>query len=276
MALGPWNAPGTQGAAVSPAVWSNGDVYSAVALPDEGLVHAELRWMRWRAGQSAVLDRRKVTGMAPGSAMALISRVGGGYTVVWLVPGDDGGVGAIRAIDVGPETFTSDERFGSMSEAVGARWIREVMARRERDHVEEPPRVIPSQAGRVSVDVHRGVVTVTAGGVEVTQGEDLMGFEQTVTATEAQGTGWVAVSRGRCHDARIEVYRTAPGVSTLRARFAMGAELGVRWIALDPHGDTVAVSWYQDLIPLRLACDRGVDAPEVTDQGVRVAVVSGG
>ena len=57
------------------------------------------------------------------------------------------------------------------------------------------------------------------------------------------------------------------------ATWPIGVEVGVRWMRVEPHASgRVAVSWYQDLIPLRIACTRGDGAPTIDHHGLRVAV----
>ena len=87
------------------------------------------------------------------------------------------------------------------------------------------------------------------------------------------GTRWVALSRGQCADNRVELYRIADGAAARVATWPIGVEVGVRWMRVEPHASgRVAVSWYQDLIPLRIACTRGDGAPTVDHHGLRVAV----
>ena len=93
-------------------------------------------------------------------------------------------------------------------------------------------------------------------------------------ATAAQGgTRWVALSRGRCHDTRVELWSLREGRAALRASFAVGAEVGFRWMRLEPAAGRVALSWYQDLIPIRLPCARPDGGPNTAEHGVRVARV---
>ncbi len=275
-AHGPWRAQGVASAAVSPAVSVGAEVCSVLALPEESLGHAELRWVRWGTDGATVVDRRQATGMAPGSAMALVPRAGG-HTLVWLAPPKDGGGGDLRALDVGAQGFTGDERAAGEAEAAGGRWLREVMARRAREKADEPAPVPPSEAALVSVvEVRRAVAVVTAGGTEVARGEDLLGYERAVGAADTVGAvRWVALSRGRCNQARVEVYRVAGGASTLRASFPIGQELGVPWITVVPDADGAVVTWYQELVPLRLECARGTHAPGIAEHGVRVGVIRG-
>ncbi|MBI5516359.1 MAG: hypothetical protein HY909_21420 [Deltaproteobacteria bacterium] len=275
-AEGPWRTDGIVSAAVSPAVSTAEGVFSAVALPREDLSRAELRWVRWSASGAEVLARTEVTGMVPGSALALVPREGG-FTVLWPpgrgeARGDAGG--ALRAQDATPAGFTGPEREASAELSQAGQWIAQVMARRAREGVLELAPAVSRGGLGPQVALRGRVGVVTLDGVEVTRGEDLLGYERAVGAGQgAGGVRWVAVSRGACADARVELFEVRGRAVTSRASFAIGKELGIRWVTVEATSSVVVVTWYQDWIPLRLACVRGPQAPRADEHGLRVAVV---
>lgn len=277
-ASGPWSAEGAGAFAVSNAIWLRDGVYSAVAVPTEDLRRAELRWLRWRASGPEVVARKDVSGMIPGATLSLTHRDGGGATVVWVSALAQGDAGLTpRAQDVNSMAFTGDERAAtSPGETAGATWIQGVTARRVRTGADE----VAPDSTREGVTVHveprgQGAV-VSLDGTQITRGPDLLGYERAVGGAARGDVRWVALSRGRCADARIEVYRVERGAATLRASFPIGDEIGVRWIALDPQDDhTLAVSWYQDFIPIRIACGAHHTLSRVDQHGIRVALIRG-
>ena len=68
------------------------------------------------------------------------------------------------------------------------------------------------------------------------------------------------------------IRRLQRDVAELKGSVAIGREVGLRWISVDAGESAVVVSWYQDLIPMRMQCTRGSGAPTVADHGLRVAL----
>ncbi len=269
---GPWAAADVRGAAVSPALWLDGAARSAMALPAEDARSAEMRWVRWGAGGAEVVARHVVRWVPPGAAMALVPRVGGA-TVVWPTPAEDASAASWRAIDVTATGFASDERAASELEVAASEWALTAVGRRSRENVEEPAPTVTLGGVALRVEPRRTVPVALLGDTEVTRGEDLMGFERALGLDPDDAAGrWAAVSRGRCQDARVELYQVTRDHSEWKGAVAIGREVGVRWVSVDAGPSSVVVSWYQDLIPLRMQCTRGADAPVPADQGVRVAL----
>ena len=75
-----------------------------------------------------------------------------------------------------------------------------------------------------------------------------------------------ALSGGRGQDAGLALSRVQRDSAEFKGAVAIGREVGVRWISVDAGPSSVVVSWYQDLIPMRLQCTRGTNAPTVADQ----------
>jgi hypothetical protein len=271
-AEGPWRAEGIVSAAVSPAVALGDGVYSAVALPREDQSRAELRWVRWSAAGAEVLARTEVSGMAPGSALELLPREGG-VTVLWYAARGDAGA-APRALNATATGFDGAEREAPAALVPDAQWSVGVMARRAREGVQEPAPTVPRRGLSPRVEPRGRGAVLSLDGVELTRGEDLLGYERAVGAgVGPDGVRWVAASRGACADARVELFEVHGRVVTSRASFAIGKELGIRWLTVDATREWVVVTWYQDWIPLRLACVRGPLAPRADEHGLRVAVV---
>lgn len=268
---GPWQSPEARSAAVSPALWLDGAARSAaaVATPDAGA--AEMRWLSWSATGAAVVARHIVRWIPPGSAMALVPRVGGA-TVVWPVAPGDAGSGW-RAIDVTATDFAGDEHEANALEVAASEWALAAMGRRSREGVAEPAPSITLGGVALRVEPRRNPPVALLGDVELTRGDDLLGFERALGLDPDDVAGrWAALSRGRCHDARMELYRVQPDRAEWKGAVAIGREVGVRWLSVDAGAGAVVVSWYQDLIPMRIDCTRGADAPTIADQGLRVAL----
>ncbi len=275
---GMWRDRGVVGDAVSNALacGSPREVFGAVAKPTEDLSQAELRLVRWSdRGAATVATRTVTTGVFPGGPMALLRR-GAGFTVVWFpaLREADGGVEA-HALDAETSGFTGDERPATAAEAEAAARAAAARAPRRRAGIQDL--APPSSSGGASVraELKGATPAVMLDAVEVTRGADLAGFEPSVGVGDAgDGRRWVAVSRGRCQQARVEVFRVDGEQVTLRGRFLLGTEVGVRWIRVDPARDGAVVTWYQTLIPLRIECIRVPGGATVADHGVRVGVVT--
>jgi len=65
-------------------------------------------------------------------------------------------------------------------------------------------------------------------------------------------------------------HRTPTGDSTTAAGTST---VGVRWLRVEPGEGRVALSWSQDLIPIRMPCVRGDGGATTAHHGVRVALV---
>ena len=268
---GPWQSAEARTAAVSPALWIEGAVRSAVAAPAEDATGAEMRWVRWSEAGAAVVARHPVRWMPPGSTLSLVPRAGGA-TVVWPGAAGDAGVGW-RAIDVTATGFAGDEREASATEVASSEWSLTSMRRRSREGVIEPAPPVTSASVVLRIEPRRMVPVALLADVELTRGEDLMGFERALGLDPEDVAGrWAALSRGSCQDARVELYRVQRDRAELKGSVAIGHEVGLRWLSVDAGESAVVVSWYQDLIPMRLQCTRGAGAPTVVDQGLRVAL----
>ncbi len=274
---GAWSDPSTLGETVSNALASGTpqSVFGATAKPAEDLSQSELRWVRWSERGVASLSTRRVKGTFPGGPMALLRR-GDAFTVVWFpaLHEADSGLEAY-AIDANARGFTGDERHATATEASAAAWASEPMAPRRRAGAQEL--APPSSDGSVTAELKRirTIPAVMLGEIEVTRGADLASFEPSVgVAAVDSGRRWVAVSRGHCQQTRVEVFRVDGDQVTLRGRFLLGTELGVRWIRLDARRDDAVVTWYQTLIPLRIDCIRPQIFPRLSDHGVRVGLVT--
>lgn len=269
---GPWSAPEARGAAVTPALWVEGSPRSAMAVSADDARSSEMRWVRWSAQGAEVVARHVVRWVPPGAAMALVPRVGGA-TVVWPTPAEDASPAGWRAIDVTGAAFAGDERAASPLEVAASEWALTAAGRRSRDNLEEPAPAVTLGGVTLHVEPRRTLAVALLGDTELTRGEDLLGFERAVGLDPDDASGrWAALSRGRCQDARLELYQVQRDRAEWKGAVAVGRELGVRWLSVDAGPSSVVVSWYQDLIPLRMQCTRGADAPTVADQGVRVAL----
>lgn len=269
---GPWSPTEARGAAFTPALWVEGGVRSALAIPADDARSAEMRWVRWSAQGTEVVARHVVRWIAPGATMSLVPRVGGA-TIVWSTPAEDASPAGWRAIDVTAAAFAGDERAATETEVAASEWSLAAMGRRSRENVNEPAPALTLGGVTLRVEPRRQVPVALLGDVEVARGDDLMGFERSVGLDPDDAAGrWAALSRGACQDARLELYQVSRDRSEWKGAVTVGREVGVRWISVDAGPSSVVVSWSQDLIPLRVQCTRGADAPTVADQGLRVAL----
>lgn len=269
-AQGPWRDDRLAGAAVSPAVaLDDGRVLSLVAVPAADHSVARLSWVSWSAQGAAIVAQADGPPMAPGAAIGLLPRAGG-WTAVWSGEAGDAGQVA-RALDLTPAGFAGAARAPTEAERTASRWALDAMSRRNRDRLDLPPQ--PSARGGLTVDIRGGTTIVYVAEQEVLRGTDLTGYAHALDLAERGGTAWLALSRGRCHDTRVELWSLRDGASTLRASFPIGVEVGVRWLRVEPSARAVVLTWYQDLIPLRIPCARGDGGAATGDHGVRVAAV---
>lgn len=269
-AQGPWRDDRLAGAAVSPAVaLDDGRVLSLVAVPSVDHSLARFSWVSWGAQGAAVVAQADGPPMAPGAAIALLPREGG-WTAVWS--GESGDAGQVaRAMDLTPAGFAGAARAPTDPERAASQWALDAMSRRSRDRLDLPPQ--PSARGGVTVDVRGATTIVYVAEREVLRGTDLTGYAHAVDVAERGETGWLAISRGRCRDTRVELWSLRDGREALRASFPIGVEVGVRWLRVEPSARAVVLTWYQDLIPLRIPCARGDGGAATGDHGVRVAAV---
>ncbi len=271
-----WRDPALVSAAVSNALAAadGGDPVGVAAdvAPDQS--RATMRLVRWGPRGALECDRAEVSGTAPGAAISLARRAGG-YVAVWFGDDGDGGVRA-RAIELDGAHFTGAEREATGPEAAAAEWARVAGLFRRRQGAREmaPPVSDGDLAAQVEVRRSRPTPSLVLGPLVVTQGDDLLGFEPSIAlAATGDARRWVAASRGRCAEARVEVFLVDGEAVETRGRFLFGTETGVRWIRLDATADEAVVTWYQSLIPLRIDCIRGPNGATLEDHGVRVARV---
>lgn len=273
---GAWSDTSTLGESVSNARSAGArGVFGALGRPSEDLSQSVMRWVRWDARGVTSLSTRTVKGTFPGGPMALL-RHGEGFTVVWFpaLRDADGSIEAY-ALDANTNGFTGDERLATAAETSAAAWAAEPVAPRRRASAQEL--APPSSEGDATVEVKRirSVPAVMLGETEITRGVDLAGFEPSIGVAEAEGgRRWVAVTRGHCIQTRVEVFRVDGDRVTLRGRFLLGSEIGVRWIRVDARRDDAVVTWYQTLIPLRIDCIRPQIFPRLADHGARVGLVT--
>jgi hypothetical protein len=269
--LGPWQSTDVRTAAVTPALWIDGSPRSAAAIAAVDTTAAEMRWLSWSASGATIVARHPVGWIPPGAAMSLVPRVGGA-TVVWPVTSTDAGA-AWRAIDVTATAFAGDERPATELEVAASEWAFAAMGRRSREGVDEAAPSVTRASLALRVDPRRTPPVALLGDVVLARGDDLLGFERALGLDPDDGAGrWAALSRGQCQDARLELYRVQQDRAEHKGAVAIGREVGVRWLSVDAGPASIVVSWYQDLIPMRLRCTRGSDAPTVADQGLRVAL----
>lgn len=269
-AQGPWHDDRLAGAAVSPAVaLDDGRVVGLVAVPAASPTHARLSWVSWGAQGATILAQTDGPPMAPGAAIALLPR-DGGWTAVWAGETLDAGSVA-RAVDLTPAGFAGAARAPTEAEGTAAQWARDAMSRRSRDRLELPP--LATARGGVTVETRGATTIVRVEGEEVLRGADLQGYAHALDVGARGDTRWLALSRGRCRDARVELWAVRGGRATPRASFPIGVEVGVRWLRVEPSARAVVLTWYQDLIPLRIPCARGDGGATTRDHGVRVAAV---
>jgi hypothetical protein len=268
---GPWQSADVRSAAVTPALFLDGAPRSAAAVAADDATSAEMRWLSWGESGATIVARHTVGWIPPGSAMSLVARVGGA-TVVWPVTSADAGAGW-RAIDVTATAFAGDERPATELEVAASEWALAAMGRRSREGVDEAAPSVTRANVALRVEARRAPPVAMLDAVELARGDDLMGFERALGLDPDDAAGrWAALSRGQCQDARLELFRVQRDRVEHKGAVAIGREVGVRWLSVDAGPSSVVVSWYQDLIPMRLRCTRGTDAPTVADQGLRVAL----
>jgi hypothetical protein len=166
-----------------------------------------------------------------------------------------------------------DVRDATDGERAAAGWSVDLLASRRPERADLLPGEVRDGAVVVAAAPAGRGAAVRIGEVEVLRGGDLRGYAPAMATAAQGGTRWVALSRGRCHDTRVELWSVREGRVALRASFAVGAEVGFRWMRLEPADGRVALSWYQDLIPIRLPCARPDGGPNTAEHGVRVARV---
>ncbi|MFO0627428.1 MAG: hypothetical protein U0325_17600 [Polyangiales bacterium] len=270
-AAGPWRDARLVGAATSQAVWVGDRLQSLVAVPATDGSHARLSWVRWGAQGAEIVAQADAPAMAPGASLALVP-AGEGWVAVWRCEGADGGV-RWCAQPLGPQGFAGGVRDASETERAAAGWCVDLLASRRPDRADLLPAEVRDGAVALTVRPEGRGAVLRVDATEVLRGGDLRGYAPAmVTATHA-GTRWIALSRGRCQDTRVELWSLRDGRAALRASFAVGAEVGFRWMRLEPAAGRVALTWYQDLIPIRLPCARPDGGPNTAEHGVRVARV---
>lgn len=270
-AAGPWRDPRLVGAATSQAVWVGDQLQSLVAVPAPDGSHARLSWVRWGQGGAEIVAQADAPAMAPGASLALVP-AGVGWVAVWRCEGADGGV-RWCAQTLGAQGFVGDVRDASDRERAAAGWSVDLLVSRRPERADLLPAEVRDGAVVVSARPEGRGAALRVDTTEVLRGTDLRSYAPAL-ATAVQGTTrWVAVSRGRCRETRVELWSLREGRAALRASFAVGAEVGFRWMRLEPAAGRVALSWYQDLIPIRLPCARVDGGPNTAEHGVRVARV---
>ena len=271
-AQGPWHDGRLVGAAASPAVvTADGAVQSIVAIPTADHTLARFSWVAWTAAGARIAVQIDAPAMAPGAALGLLARADG-WTAVWSgVVGDAGATE--HALDINPRGFAGPARAASATEVEAARWALDAMNRRSRERLDLLPQDAARDGVRATAQARGGRAAVLLDGAEVLRGDDLAGYAQAMSVASRGDTRWLALSRGRCREARVELWAVRAGASTLRASFPIGVEVGVRWLRVEPGARGVAVSWYQELIPLRIPCARGDGGATTSNHGVRVAAV---
>ncbi len=269
--LGPFAVRGATAAAASPVRWIGGALRSVLAFPADDGRSAELWLMGWSPQGAERLATSPASWTPPGSGVALVAR-DGATAAVWSSNAVDGGV-AWRAVDLRADGFAGTERSASGDEVAASAWTRDAMLRRSREGVAIPAAPVTAGGVTLRIDVEHDLGVARLGEVEVVRGADLLGY-QPAAGLDLGGAGerWLAVTRGECAETRVEIYSVAAGRAQHRGAVTIGKEVGVRWLSVDPAGASVAVSWYQELIPIRMRCTRGPDAPSVADQGMRVAL----
>lgn len=267
----PVAARGYESAAVAPPVWVGDTLLGAFATPGSDQEHADLHLVAWHGGGVRVLQDREVPGVVPGAAMGLLPDATGAR-VVWRSRTADGGA----IVHAQPCTATVCEapvRPADAAETEATAWTVTVLQRRSREGTQEVAPEATRDGFTARVERLRTVAVARVDGIELARSADLLGYQRALAAAAQGGTRWVALSRGQCADNRVELYRIADGAAARVATWPIGVEVGVRWMRVEPHASgRVAVSWYQDLIPLRIACTRGDGAPTIDHHGLRVAV----
>ncbi len=270
-AAGPWRDARLVGAATSQAVWVGDQLQSLVAVPAPDGSHARLSWVRWGASGAEIVAQADAPAMAPGASLSLLP-AGEGWVAVWRCEGADGGV-RWCAQPLGAQGFAGEVRDATEVERAAAGWSVDLLASRRPERADLLPAEVRDGAVALTVRAEGRGAVLRVDATEVLRGGDLRGYAPALATAAHGGTRWVAVSRGRCRDTRVELWSLREGRPALRASFAVGAEVGFRWMRLEPAAGRVALSWYQDLIPIRLPCARPDGGPNTAEHGVRVARV---
>ncbi|MBL8603165.1 MAG: hypothetical protein JNK72_14675 [Myxococcales bacterium] len=264
-------AAGFESAAVAPPVWIGEALYGVFATPSTNNETAQLRFVRWSGEGVIEVSTHDVHGVAPGGAIASLATAEGA-TFVWQTPGPDGGQG-VWALPC-TRSGCGAERVATGAEQTASQWAFNVFARRSREGITEMAPEVSQGGAAVRFERLRTVAVARVGDTELARSADLMGYLR--AAGVAPGDGgevFAALSRGSCAEHRIELFRVRGSRAESLGVRPIGEELGVRWMRVTPGpGGRVAVSWYQELIPLRLQCTRGEGAPSPDDHGLRVTV----
>ncbi len=268
----PLAARGYESAAVAPPVWVGDALVGAFATPGSDQRHAALHLVHWNRAGVRVQHDREVPGLVPGGVIAAQMGSAAGPTLVWQGSPVDGGV-ETHALVCTATACEAPVRSATPDERTAGAWTLSALQRRSREGTREVAPEVTRDGATVRVERLRTVAVVRLGSVEIARSEDVIGYQRSVAVAVAGETRWVALSRGHCAENRVELYRVTTAGATRVASWPIGVEVGVRWMRIEPHpAGRVAVSWYQDLIPLRIACTRGDGAPTVDDHGLRVGV----
>lgn len=270
-AQGPWRDARLVGAAASPAVWAGEAVRSVVALPARDGSHARMSWVRWGPRGAEIVAQADVPAMEPGAAIALHAQADG-WVALWRCRGGDAGL-RWCAQALGEQGFVGDARDATASEQRSAVWSQDLLASRRPERADLLPGELREGGMVASMRALGRVAVLTLDGVEVLRAEDLRSYAPALAVASAGAERWVALSRGRCHDTRVELWSVRGSTRALRASFPVGGEVGFRWMRLEVSEGRVLLSWYQDLIPIRLPCARPDGGMKLEDHGVRVARV---
>lgn len=268
---GPWSDPRLVGAAVSQAVVVEGHARSVVGVPALDGSHARLSWVSWGEGGAEIVAQTDAPTMAPGSSLALVAR-GDGWTAAWRCAGADGGE-RWCAQEVTREGFSTPPRDATDEERAGAGWTVDLLASRRRERVDLLAQDVSDGSHHAALQALGRAAVLRVDEVEVLRGDDLRGYAPALALASRGARSWVALSRGSCRDARVELWSVDPGGAQRRASLPIGVEVGVRWLRVEPSDGAVALSWYQDLIPIRMPCARGDGGATTAHHGVRVALV---
>lgn len=271
LAGGPWGDPRLVGAAASQAVAIGGRLLSVVAIPARDRSHARLSWVRWSDAGAEIVEQADGWAMSPGASIALVP-AGGGWSATWRCEGADGGA-RWCAHSLSESGFTGGAREATAAEQAGASWSVDLLETRRRERADVLAEPVAIGGFRAEVQRVGTLAALRVDDAEVLRGDDLRGYAPALALASRGARRWVALSRGRCQNARIELWSIDGGAASLRASFAMRAEVGVRWLRVEPGDGVVAVSWYQDLIPIPVPCVRGDGGTSTADHGVRVAAV---
>jgi len=265
-------AAGYESAAVAPPVWVGDALVGAFATPGSDQEHAAFHLVRWHGGGVMVLQDREGPGLAPGGIIGIQLASGDAPTLLWQGSPRDGGL-LHHALPCTATGCTADVRAATDTERAALDWTLPALQRRSREGTQEVALEAVRDGVTLRIERLRTVAVARLGSLEIARSADLIGYQRAAAVGVQGEVRWVALSRGQCSENRVELFRVASGVSTRVATWPIGVEVGVRWMRMEVHpAGRVAVSWYQDLIPLRIACTRGDGAPTIDDHGLRVAV----